>query len=130
VYCLMNGFTHNGLVRNRFGHPSFPRKRESRDSSSNGSLVHGEAPLGPRLRGDDELSSKLFARHYTSRPSKDGLGVPGDIIRAGGRSMQTIRGTRRLAGGAGEEAGGIGTPDGDDGRVHCERVPVARSFRP
>ena len=65
VYCLMNGFTHNGLVRNRFGHPSFPRKRESRDSSSNGPLVHGEAPLGPRLRGDDELSRKLFARHYT-----------------------------------------------------------------
>jgi hypothetical protein len=33
--------------------------------SSNGPLVHGEALLGPRLRGDDELSSKLFARHYT-----------------------------------------------------------------
>src|SRR3972149_11876164 len=33
------------------------------DHSSNGPLSHGETHLGPRLRGDDELSIKLFARH-------------------------------------------------------------------
>ena len=37
--------------------------------SNNGLLAHGGTPLGPRLRGDDELSSKLFARHYTSARS-------------------------------------------------------------
>jgi hypothetical protein len=63
----MNGFTSNGLVRNRFGHPSFPRKRESRGPRQQRAAGARRNPLGPRLRGDDELSSKLFARHYTSR---------------------------------------------------------------
>jgi hypothetical protein len=66
AYFLMNAFTHLcGTVA---------ATRHSRGSgnpethSSNGLLVHGESPHGPRLCGDDELSSKLLARHYSSLP--------------------------------------------------------------